>query len=288
MRHGDYTHDQQRLAAIAAQQPAPTVAGNRLLLAGDCHGDFNFLGWLIACARRHSIDTIVQVGDFGYWPHQADYNRSLRRHARQLVREGITVIFCDGNHENFEALWQPRPLAAGTPFQVVEPNVLYAPRGARWQAGGREIVFLGGATSIDKDWRRAEERKRKKSQTSRWFWWQEEAIREEDAQLAIAGGPADILICHDAPSSSNLRSYAPELKGYKADPPTELNRQLLQQVVNALRPELVVHGHWHVRYSGECGGFDWSARCEGLGDNTGKRERSVAVLDLATLELSAA
>ncbi|MGA9776510.1 MAG: hypothetical protein WBU92_11430 [Candidatus Dormiibacterota bacterium] len=44
-------------------------APTRLLVAGDTHG--NHLPWervLLPAARKHRVEGIVQLGDFGYWP----------------------------------------------------------------------------------------------------------------------------------------------------------------------------------------------------------------------------
>jgi Icc-related predicted phosphoesterase len=278
-RHGDYTHDPERLAAIAAACSPPAPAGGRVLVAGDVHGNFNHLHQLIARAKTVGINVIAQVGDFGYWPHIASDNRSLTRANRVLARDGIVIVFIDGNHENFEALWQDRPLVPGTPFRVIESNILYAPRGSRWQWDGVSFLAVGGASSspTDRAWRAEKEAKRGRK---RWLWWHEETLTDADVTAAISGGHADVLLCHDAPSSSDLKPHVEDLR---EDPDTWDNRGRLQRIVEAVRPKLVFHGHWHVRYSGECGGFDFACRCEGLGADIDKeKSNSYVVLDGTT------
>jgi Icc-related predicted phosphoesterase len=41
----------------------------RVLFVGDVHGNTEFMAAAIERARIEGVDTIVQVGDFGYWPH---------------------------------------------------------------------------------------------------------------------------------------------------------------------------------------------------------------------------
>lgn len=280
-RHGDYTHDYDALAAAAAAQVVP--APSRVLAAGDFHGAYNHINRIVLTAKNAGIDTILQVGDFGYWVHNAKDNRALKSLSRTLVRDGIIIVFVDGNHENFEALLQDRPVVPGTAFRIVAPNILYAPRGARWEWAGVRFLALGGAASADIDHRRAAEAKRRKSeQRTRWFWWHEETITDADVDLAIAGGPVDVLVAHDAPSSSNLKPHVAFVRdGYKEDPATWENRGRVQRVVEHTRPRLVLHGHYHTRYDGECGGFDFSARVKGLGANISKDfADSYIILDL--------
>ncbi len=41
----------------------------RVLLAGDTHGNGRWVGHLCKLARRHGCEVILQLGDFGFWPH---------------------------------------------------------------------------------------------------------------------------------------------------------------------------------------------------------------------------
>lgn len=280
-RHGDYTHDPETLAAHAAAQVVP--APSRVLVAGDFHGNYGHIHRICRVAKNAGITTILQAGDFGYWAHQSADNRALGKLSATLVRDEITIVFVDGNHENFEALWQDRPVVPGTPFRVIAPNILYAPRGARWDWDGVRFLALGGAASADIDYRRAAEIKRRKSaQRSRWFWWHEETLTDADVAAAIAGGPVDVLVAHDAPSSSDLKPHVDFVRdGYKEDPVTWDNRARVQRVLEHTKPKIVYHGHYHTRYTGECGGFDFVARCEGLGADIDKVfANSYTILDL--------
>jgi hypothetical protein len=41
----------------------------RILVVGDVHGNTDFMRTAIERAAARGITTILQVGDFGYWPH---------------------------------------------------------------------------------------------------------------------------------------------------------------------------------------------------------------------------
>ena len=86
----------------------------------------------------------------------------------------------------------------------------------------------------------------------------------------VEEGTADVLLCHDHPSLGY------RLKGL---PIPETDERTSAQVVDAIHPKLVVHGHWHHAYETERNGI----AIKGLDcDNT---DRAVALLDLDTLEV---
>jgi hypothetical protein len=243
-------------AAEAMQLPEP----QKVLFAGDIHGRLDHLGFLAVQAARVDADAIVQLGDLGYWPHTDP--AFIRKADRILSAAQLHLIAIDGNHENFAALREPHPEFG--PWRVLGKRVLLAPRGALWRWQDKRILAIGGAASIDKAWRQAKEEKaRKRHQRSQWLWWPDEEITDADVEAAIASaraaGGCEILLCHDAPESASL-----PLTVYDHQPSRD-SRRRLQRVLEAASPEFVLHGHYHVRYSGICGGYGLAARIEGLG-----------------------
>lgn len=122
----------------------------RVLVAGDVHGNRRWMGTLCKLARRHGCEIILQVGDFGYWPHTDDGRRFLAHVDWHAERNGIECVYwIDGNHENHDAL---SAVAAGGngPLQISQ-RCIYLPRGVRWTWGGVRFGALGGAFSVD--WR---------------------------------------------------------------------------------------------------------------------------------------
>ncbi len=55
-------------------------------------------------ARSHDCDAILQLDDFGYWPHYSDGARFLKHVTHYAARSGVIVFWIDGNHENHTAL----------------------------------------------------------------------------------------------------------------------------------------------------------------------------------------
>ncbi len=229
---------------VAASGGEDLVSGepSRVLLAGDVHGFTSQIEYLARIATRERCEVILQLGDFGYWPHQEDGLRFLHKTDRLLASAGVELLFLDGNHENFDRL-----LALGHPaygFAPVTERIRYIPRGTRWQWQGVTFLGLGGAHSIDKEERLRYERK---CSRSNWLWWPQETITDEEAELAAGGGRVDVLVCHDCPWNVALAPHCgPE---YMDELATELNRRRLQRVVNHTEPLSVFHAHYHVRHS---------------------------------------
>lgn len=125
----------------------------RLLVAGDTHG--NQLHWehvLLPAAREHQVDAIVQLGDLGYWPLTGEGLDYLAWLSAELDDADLSVIFVDGNHEDHRALRQLPARPDG--FVEVTDRILWAPRGHRWTWQGVRFLALGGAYSIDRQYRK--------------------------------------------------------------------------------------------------------------------------------------
>lgn len=254
---------------------------SRLLVAGDVHGDINHLMKLIREAVAQDCQAILQVGDFGFWLHRSDDVRSLRKISKVLDEAGVDLFFIEGNHDDYSKLWgYKHPMRDGWP--TIGERIYFIPRGTRWTWQGKRFLAVGGAVSVDRSSRLRHEAKSGKPHTK---WWPQEALTEEQADLFAAGGEADIVISHDAPLGASIDGT--DIIDGKNDPETTDNRRRLRRIIDAAGPELIIHGHYHQRYSGEYPSYPLgrSIAVEGLGMN-GMGEKSFLILDAATLTVS--
>lgn len=214
----------------------------KVLIAGDTHGDIAHVRYLIRTAVKQGIRHIVQVGDFGYWPHMEPFHERVNGLA---AGESITFAWLDGNHENFDALEANVDTTAPMP-QPMASHLTYLPRGCTWTWDGCRFMALGGAYSIDKEYR-----------TEGRSWWPQELLTREQVETAMDRGPVDVLLTHDAPDGV-CPIVTPD---YKGDFTSQGNRKAVLAVLEAVTPRLLVHGHYHHRYSGRLNG----TQVEGLG-----------------------
>ncbi len=213
----------------------------RIGLLGDVHGRIGWFRYAIDKFKREGIDTIVQLGDFGLGDPFM-YGKTLKSLNNALVRNGITFYVVPGNHENYDFIDSIPVEADG--WQHLKSNILLAPRGHRWEWDGISFVALGGAPSVDRTWRIANELF---SKTKSWF--PGEAITPEDVAKVSAGGYADVMIGHDAPGGvveiqRNIGGNPHGFKGvdilYAAE-----GRDLMTQAFRAVAPKFFFHGHYH-------------------------------------------
>lgn len=246
-------------------------ANGRILLAGDTHGNLHH--WkndLLIAADAFDCQVILQLGDFGYWEHTAEGKYYLDWLNERCLARSVWVLWIDGNHENHQML-RKTYVDSDDEFAMIRDRIWYAPRGMRWTWNDKRFLALGGAYSIDKEWRKVGK-----------SWWPEEELTEEEIERASAGGRCDILVSHDVPSGVYMQHHF-ALAGHsylKNDPICERHRGYVRRVVDATHPTQLFHGHYHVPYKDMLTLDDgWTVQIQGLGcDDMGPR--SWTILDL--------
>jgi DNA repair exonuclease SbcCD nuclease subunit len=128
-------------------------------VCGDTHGDLNFKN--IYKAKKLGADTLLVCGDFGYiW----DGSLKEQKQLNYLNKIGVQVLFCDGNHENFDVL-NSYPISEmyGGRVHKIRDNIIHLMRGEFYNIDNKSFFVFGGANSTDKEWR-----------TENKTWWKEE------------------------------------------------------------------------------------------------------------------
>lgn len=221
----------------------------KLLLVGDTHGNAGWFNASVAMtAIKTSADLVLQVGDFGYWPHDHQEPAIMAATERLFTRAGIPTWFIDGNHENHQALQaavKDALAAAGRPDYLgptpLTESTSYLPRGSRFEFEGCSLAFMGGAHSIDRARR-----------TPGFDWFPEEYVTETELERLEPGGPADILIVHDTPSGYMIPGVDNrEVRGPWLDELTSCanHRWMIRRAMEIVQPRLIVHGHYHQHYT---------------------------------------
>ncbi|WP_291479944.1 metallophosphoesterase [Corynebacterium sp.] len=220
-----------------------TATPNPTLIAfiGDLHGKLAAFEHTTAQALNRGATTIIQVGDFWIYdnPRQlAKLQRVLRRISPDgIADEDIDYRFIDGNHEKFDIL---NPDA--TAPVAMSDNLTYMPRGTHARLAGADILFFGGASSVDRDHR-----------TEGTTWWPAENITAEQVQLVTdtPTAPVDILVTHDTSTAgfAALLDHGGHARDKTDDPAGTTNRAYLDTVITHTRPRVQVHGHHHTRHT---------------------------------------
>lgn len=223
----------------------------KVAVCGDIHGRFDALDKV---AIETNSDVIIQCGDFGFWPGNLNKIKTKTK---------IPIYFCRGNHEDHdtldtypeltisnlktseritnEFLLEKRKLS----IKKVEVNKKKIPRradniflcnhGSILTLEDTNILFFGGAKSIDKMYR--------KEGSS---WWPQEIppgyIVDKTLEL-IQNIDIDIVISHTAPKFI-VEKFIDTEHLTSLDPTT----YILEEIFISAHPKLWFFGHFHKNF----------------------------------------
>lgn len=217
-----------------------------VLLAGDWHGNDGWACHVIPKAAellwREKRKIILHAGDFGVWPG-AEGREFLDIVSRELRLADVELWFVDGNHE-----WHPELIAlreeelrkGNSGLVPIDRDddlarIFWVPRGHRWSWHGKTWMGMGGAVSVD-----AAMRVKGRS------WWPEETLTGDQIKHATRPGKVDVMLTHDAPSAVKMAfGRAPSFWDVMDLARSDAHREQLQDIVDKLKPEVLIHGHYH-------------------------------------------
>lgn len=200
-----------------------------IYITGDTHGLIDFEKLKEFDKRYISTkDVLIILGDAGIiW----DY-LSMKETIAKYSSIGLTVIFVDGNHENFEILNKfPIVNKYGAKMHLISKNIFHVLRGEILNINDLKLLCIGGAISIDRHYR-----------TLGVSYWKEEVIGKDDINNAIKNlkkynYKVDYVLTHSC-DSKTLKKYF----GYYGDECTD-RLTFIDKLVNYKH---WYFGHYHV------------------------------------------
>ena len=168
-----------------------------IYVTGDLHGDQSRLVYSKWEKELTKEDYLIVCGDFGFI-FENDYSEN--RFLDDLKKRPYTILFVDGNHENFNAIFQyPVEIWNGGKAHKIRNNIFHLMRGQIFEIEGKTFFTMGGAGSIDKYMRQADV-----------SWWCQELPTNEEYEEAIANlkranMKVDYVITHTMPKEMILR-----------------------------------------------------------------------------------
>lgn len=187
-------------------------------VTGDCHGDYRRFDNKEFPEQKEMTrdDYVIVCGDFGYW----DKSSEQEWWRKWLARKPFTLLFVDGNHENFDMLKElPVREWHGGKIQKIKNNVFHLMRGQVFEIEGKKFFTFGGARShdisdgiLEPDDPEFRDKYRTYSMLGYCFrvnhesWWKEEMPSEEEFAEGIANlerndWKVDYIISHCASNS---------------------------------------------------------------------------------------
>ena len=200
-----------------------------ILLLGDIHGDYNILANALAVAKDAGATAVIQVGDFGLFPHN-------EQKFYQVCQYDIPTYFICGNHDDCTR-WTA---LSGVTRIWEDANLFYIARGTVMKIDNRTIAFMGGAASIDKDYRLR----------NGWHWDENENISPYEVLRMMdnaKGKNIDMFITHCPPNSVINEHFDPKGKLYFGVGLDwhDHNQDIIENIWHAIGTPMVYSGHMH-------------------------------------------
>ena len=164
-----------------------------IFVCGDIHStlDINKLDQFIERDDLTEKDYLIICGDTGICGFSKEQETATREYLRKLP---MTILFADGNHEQFDALnsysvdeWN------GGKVHIIEPGIIHLMRGQVYHIDGKRFFVFGGAYSIDRAYR-----------DLGFTWFEEEIPSQEEYEeawknLEACDYEVDYIISHTGP-----------------------------------------------------------------------------------------
>lgn len=191
-------------------------------ISGDCHAEWGRFSTKsfpeqIEMTRN---DFVIVCGDFGIW-HD---NPTERWWLRWLEEKNFTLLFVDGNHENFDRLYSDEFKIVdfhGGKAHKIRENIYHLMRGYIFDLCGKKFFAFGGASShdindgildrndfaSDDDFKRTYRcwnREKKMFRINHYSWWRQEMPSQEEMDfglktLAEYDDKVDFIVSHCCP-----------------------------------------------------------------------------------------
>jgi Icc-related predicted phosphoesterase len=247
----------------------------KLMMVGDTHGNTRSLMHSIKVAGDHNIQHLLVLGDFGLWDHFLDGVAFLDDINEYAQANALTVYAIGGNHENWDHWnWYVENMPkGGKGWAMVRRRVALAPRIHTWKWDNTRFLGIGGAVSIDKEYRLQAEAQRSGPKT---LFWPNEEFTDEDVasveKMDVENGfHPDVLVSHDC------STYTPFRERLKPDLDSQIHRQRIDRVLKHTKPDFHFHGHMHTKYDWintmvhgfQHGTQTYGLECDGMWNNYG-------------------
>ncbi len=208
-----------------------------IYITGDTHAliDYDkipaFLAWNPELTKR---DYVIVAGDFAGVTREEELSRIVSLYDALP----ITVLFVDGNHENFDLLDKvPTTRMFGGEVGRLSDSVYHLKRGELYEIEGKRIFTFGGGTSIDKAYRR-----------EGFSWWAREIPNDGEVErarqiLTDNRGRIDCVVTHSCPTSVLTAlagvCYSVKLQKFR-------DNEMLEELMHLADFDKWYFGHYHV------------------------------------------
>lgn len=179
-----------------------------VVVCGDIHGDFNGVIGKLCLQYQLENTLLIVAGDCGFGFNEVGYYKEVaKRHRKPLHDSNNWVVFVRGNHDN-PAYFDGKAINHKRFIAVPDYSII--------QAAGLTILCVGGAISIDRQYRIKAWQQNKgrfpapsdQDPLEPNYYWENESPILDTEKLSVIGEKfkVDAVITHTAPSFCELQS----------------------------------------------------------------------------------
>ena len=215
-----------------------------IYFTGDIHGEIDieklsYKNWSESRNLTEN-DYLIIMGDFGLPFLDSDvdeYNHSsgeYRYWIKWLSEKPYTILWVDGNHENFN-YWDRQAVTEwhGGKIQIHPhaPNIIHLMRGEIYEIDGMTFFAFGGAMSHDKKYRKPN-----------ITWWEQEEATESEIlnarrNLEKYNKNVDFILTHTMPEKISRQIFGIERPDKTA--------YFLDEIISDVNYNMWFCGHYH-------------------------------------------
>lgn len=216
---------------------------NDIYVVGDIHGKMRELVFKITHSLNLRDSLFVVLGDIGFGFERRGYYDSLYRKISNRLESHNNKILClRGNHDD------PSYFSGETSLNY--PRLSVISDYSLLDLNGRSALVIGGATSLDGEWRRSRNVGYSSVGSPKRFWWDDEGIDMVDLDTL---NRVDLVLSHEAPSCFDLETIRfPETTAEEYNRAIK-EREYLSEVCKKVSPSRWYFGHHHKHICGDYG-----------------------------------
>ena len=232
-----------------------------IYLTGDTHGEFKYRFAVAGFPEQRNMskdDHVIICGDFGGIWEAGGESRQEKYWLDWFEERPFTLLFIDGNHENFERIYSyPEKDWHGGRVHEIRPHVLHLCRGQVFEVDGKTIFTFGGAASHDitggilepddPDYKKKKKRLNEgvlPYRINHVTWWAQEMASDEEMEeglknLAGHDNSVDYIVTHCC--STSTQDYIGKNESYSPDRMTDY----FEKIKNTVSYKKWFFGHYH-------------------------------------------
>ena len=206
---------------------------NMIYITGDTHRDFSRLNNI----SYKSGDMLIVLGDAGINFLLDEEDRKVKDALNSL---GIKIFCIRGNHEERPeniSSYKEVDMFDGKVFMESEyPNLIFAKDGETYNIDGVKVLVIGGAYSVDKEWRLK----------NNYGWFKDEQLSWDEMDrilMGVKGQSFDVVLTHTCP-----HKYEPTevfLSGLDESKVDKSMEHFLDRVEESISYDKWYCGHYH-------------------------------------------